>query len=151
MTDKKAFTLIEVMVVVLILGILAVNVITTIQAYATETKETTSKENLRILRGIIQLYSAKNGDVPPSYTDNDPTQPASSIIFVQQVVQDEHYLAKLPKNPFNELNTITVLGNDEEFPAEAPGGTGWIYKPAIPEARLNYPGTDGDGIRYYDY
>jgi prepilin-type N-terminal cleavage/methylation domain-containing protein len=151
MTAKKAFTLIEVMVVVLILGILAVNVITTIQAYATETKETTSKENLRILRGIIQLYSAKNRDVPPGYTDNDPTQPASSIIFVQQVVQDGHYLAKLPKNPFNEFNTVTVLGNGDEFPADAPGDTGWIYKPEIPEVRLNWPGTDGDGVRYYDY
>ena len=151
MTAKKAFTLIEVMIVVVILGILAVNVITTIQAYATETKEKTSQENLRILRGVIQLYSARHGDVPPGYTDNDPTQAASSEVFLQQVVQDGHYLPNLPKNPFNESNTITVLGNGDEFPADAPSGTGWIYKPEIPQIRLNWPGTDGDGIRYYDY
>jgi prepilin-type N-terminal cleavage/methylation domain-containing protein len=151
MKVKKAFTLIEIMIVVVILGILAVCVITNVQAYATETKETACKESLRILRDTIQLYAAKHKDVPPGYTNDDPTQTVDYTIFLQQIV-DGRYLPKLPKNPFNESNTMTLLGNDDSFPAEAPGGdAGWIYKPATKEIRLNWLGTDSDEMRYYDY
>jgi prepilin-type N-terminal cleavage/methylation domain-containing protein len=146
MTYKKGFTLVEILIVVVILGILAANVITTIQS-----NETACKENLRILRDIIQLYSAKHKNVPPGYTNNDPVQSASDTVFLQQVVTDGRYVEELPKNPFNESRDITVLGNGDSFPAEAPGDTGWIYKPAIPEIRLNWPGMDSKDVRYYDY
>ena len=139
------------MIVVVLLGILAVCVIINTQAYATETKETASKESLRILRDTIQLYSAQHGDVPPGYTDNDPTQSVDYAIFLQQVVQDGRYLPKPPKNPFNESSVITILDNDEPFPAEASDDSGWIYKPATKQVRLNSPDTDDEGVRYYDY
>ncbi len=151
MKVKKAFTLVEIIVVVVILGILATNVITTFRSYAEETKGTASKDNLRILRNTIQLYAVKHGDVPPGYTNDNPMQPVSSEVFFQQVVTDGHYLPRIPKNPFNDSNSITILSNGELFPAEAPGGTGWIYQPETRAFRLNSSGTDSDGARYYDY
>ena len=46
-----------------------------------------------------------------------------------------------------------MIDNDEDFPAE-PLLTdlyGWIYKPATKKIKLNWSGTDKDGVRYYDY
>ncbi len=151
MRTIRAFTLVEVLIVVVLLGILATNVITTFRSYATEANATACKDDLRVLRSTIELYSVKNGDVPPGYTNNDPMQPVSSAVLLQQLVTNEHYLSNIPKNLFNESTDVTMLGNSDTFPADAPGDTGWIYKPATREIRLNWPGTDSVGTRYYDY
>ena len=66
-------------------------------------------------------------------------------LFPQQV------LIKLPENPFNGSYSTEVLANEEAFPTEATGSYGWIYKPAIKEIRLDWPGTDSEGIAYFDY
>jgi len=151
MKAKEAFSLVELIIVVAILGIMAAIVLPIFQSHAAEAKESASKDNLRILRSTIQLYAAQHGDISPGYLNDDPTQTPTFIIFWQQVVRDGHYLPALPENPFNESTSVTVLGNAEAFPAEAPGNTGWIYKPATREIRFNWPDTDSYGIRYYDY
>ncbi len=151
MKAKKAFSLIELIIVVAILGILAAVVVPAFQSHVAEAKEAAGKDNLRILRNVIQFYAAQHGDIPPGYQDDDPSAPASFIAFWLQVVKDGAYLPEVPENPFNSSGDMTVLGNSESFPAQAPGDTGWIYKPATREIRLNWPGTDTRGVRYYDY
>lgn len=148
---KKAFSLVEVLIVVAILGILAAIVIPQFQSHTQQAKEATAKDNLRILRNQIELYAARHGGVAPGYFNDDPTQQAAFIIFVMQMFRSERYMSDLPRNPFNDLKTIGFLGNDEEFPAEATGEFGWIYKPFTKEIRLDWPGTDEKSIRYYDY
>ena len=61
------------------------------------------------------------------------------------------YLSDVPLNPFKNSRLIKMIANNEEFPAEAPRIFGWIYKPATKEIRLDWPGTNKDGVRYYDY
>jgi prepilin-type N-terminal cleavage/methylation domain-containing protein len=151
MKAKEAFSLVELIIVVAILGIMAAIVLPIFQSHAAEAKESASKDNLRILRSTIQLYAVQHEDTSPGYPLDDPTQTPSSIVFWQQVVRDGHYLPSIPANSFNESNDITVLGDAEAFPADAPGDTGWIYKPATREIRLNWPDTDSYGTRYYDY
>jgi prepilin-type N-terminal cleavage/methylation domain-containing protein len=151
MKTMRAFTLVEVLICVVLLGILAANVITTFRDYATEANATASKDDLRVLRSTIELYAVRNGDVPPGYTNNDPTQPVSAAVLVQQLVTNGHYIPNIPKNPFNQSTGVTMLGNSDTFPADAPGDTGWIYKPATRVIRLNWSGTDSVGTRFYDY
>jgi prepilin-type N-terminal cleavage/methylation domain-containing protein len=151
MKVKKAFSLAELIIVVAILGILAAVAMPSFQSYISDAKESAGKDNLRILRNTVQLYAAQYGDVAPGYLNDDPTEPTSFLSVWLQLVKDGNYLPKLPDNPFNGLNDMTVLGNSDTFPADAPGDTGWIYKPATREVRLNWPGTDRDGVRYYDY
>ena len=151
MKVKEAFSLVEMIIVVAILGILAAIVLPIFQSHTEEAKEAAGKDNLRILRNVVQFYAVQHGNVAPGYTNDDPTQPASYTNFWIQVVRDGDYLPEIPNNPFNESKLVTVLGNSDSFPAEAPGDTGWIYKPATKEIRLNWPGTDSSGEQYYDY
>lgn len=148
---KKALTLVEVMIVVAILGILAAIAIPQFRSHSQEANEAAARDNLRILRQQIEVYAARHGDVAPGYFNDDPTQEAGFLIFVMQMMRTERYMSDLPQNPFNNMKTIKFLGNAEEFPAEATGDFGWVYKPLIKRIQLDWPGTDEKGIRYYDY
>ena len=148
---KRAFSIAELMIVLAVLGILAAIVVPHFRYQATQAKEAVAKDDLRMLRSAIELYPAQHGGVPPGYKDNDPQTIPSSVYFQQQVILQGNYVRKMPKNPFNNLDTMNVLKNSDTFPAEATGNYGWIYKPATKTIRLDWPGTDKDGILYYDY
>jgi len=148
---KKAFTLVEVLIVVTIIGILAAIVVPIFQDNATIAREAAIKDNLRILRNAIELYAVQHNGVPPGYTNNDPTQPASWLAFWLQLIKDGRYLPELPENPFNESVIISVIPDGDSLPAEATGADGWIYKPENKDFRIDWPGTDSEGIRFYDY
>ena len=103
------------------------------------------------MRSAIELYAAQHSGVAPGYQNDNPDTVPNGLQFNVQLITDGHYMLKMPENPFNNLSTIQVLGNTENFPADASGTFGWIYKPATKVIKLDWPGTDEDGIRYYDY
>jgi len=121
---KQAFSIVELLIVVAILGILAAIVMPQLQSQAMQAKEATVKDNLRVLRSAIELYAAKHTGVAPGYKDNDPTTAPGSDYFRQHTMVDSHYSVKMPVNPFNNMDTIKMLGNSEAFPAEATGNFG---------------------------
>jgi prepilin-type N-terminal cleavage/methylation domain-containing protein len=151
---KKAFSLVELMIVVAVIGILAAMAIPKVQNYSTEAKEAAAKENLQTLRATIELYASKHNGVPPGYASDDPTKfpMPVGVIARQQLLTNTHYIRTIPKNPFNGLATISCLGNNADFPAN--GGTGaygYLYKPATKTIKLDAPGTDSKGMKYSDY
>jgi len=133
-----------------IIGILAAIVIPEFQTYAQQAKEAAAKDNLRILRTAIERYAAEHNGIPPGYVDNEPLLTPLPGAFEFQMVGG-NYLNALPVNPFNNLNTLEMILNGESLPADATGGYGWIYKPQTKTIKLDWPGTDSKGVRYYDY
>ena len=148
---KKAFSLIELLIVISILGIMAAIVLPTFQNHLQKTKEVAAKDNLRILRTAIEAYTARNNGVPPGYIGNDPSAPASPLAFKSQMTGSDGYLLEIPANPFDEKVAMYIVANIEPFPTEATGGSAWIYKPQTKEIRLDWPDTDSEGVRYFDY
>ena len=74
-------------------------------------------ESLQVLRSAIELYAAQHGDVAPGYeSDNRSSTPQAEHFRLQTTVQ-ERYMRKVPVNPFNNLNTILMIGNAETFPS----------------------------------
>ena len=148
---KKAFSLIELLIVISILGIMAAIVLPTFQGNIQKAKEAAAKDSLRILRTTIEAYAAKNNGIPPGYPDNDTSQAPQPIEVFRQLVQLGEYLSKMPENPFNGMNGLRIFIDAAPFPTEANGTSGWLYKPATKEIRLNWPGTDSEGISYFEY
>ncbi|MBN1360348.1 MAG: hypothetical protein JW993_07145 [Sedimentisphaerales bacterium] len=148
---KAAFSIAELVIVVCIIGILAAIVLPTFQNNATEAKIATAKDNLRVLRSVVELYAVNHKDVPPGYPGDNPNTDPTSEDFLQQTTVDETYLRSVPRNPFNNLSTIDMLTNHEALPSEATGDFGWIYKPSNRTVRLDWPGQDPKGVRYFDY
>ncbi|MCK4751956.1 MAG: type II secretion system protein [Planctomycetes bacterium] len=149
---KKAFTLIEILIMVSILGILASIVIPRFQSHTAEAKESTAKVNLRTLRNAIDLYATRNSGVAPGYSNNDPSQAVGYRMLSNHLLGD--YFYRYPKNPFNDSRTFYLIQNNADFPSEAITGDltfGWVYKAATKTIRLNTAGTDSSGVRYFDY
>ncbi|MBA7691409.1 hypothetical protein ES703_99952 [subsurface metagenome] len=165
---KKAFTLVEILIVVALLGILAAIALPALKGNIRQAKEAAAKENLRVLRNAIELYAAQHNDFPPGYKNGTPDLLQTTVIrqlcwatTIEGVYAPlgtagyplGPYLSAIPANPFNNKNTIRVLGAATQFP-DPPTNTGtfgWIYKPSTKTIKLNYHGTDSEGVRYYDY
>jgi len=147
---KKAFTLVEILIVIAVLGILAAIAIPTFSGHMQEAKEAAAKDTLRILRGAIDRYAAKYG-IAPGYKNNNPKLLLTPLDFYNQIVFQGKYLSKMPDNPINGNPSINLRGNNATFPPEADGTSGWIYQPATKTIRINSPGKDSKGVRYYDY
>ncbi len=146
---KRAFSLVELMIVVALLGILAAIVVPTFQGHVVRSRESAAKDNLRILRNAIEVYAAQHDDVPPGYISNNPTSTPTGLTTKFQL--ENGYLSDIPENSFNGLNTIFAISNDTPFPTSPDNSTGWLYKPSTREIRLNLAGTDSEGISYFSY
>ena len=148
---RKAFSVVELMIVVAVLGIFAAVVVPRFQSYSIKAKSSAAKSNLRVLRSAIELYTTRHGGIPPGYEGDDIDGSPSDETFRRQMTLDEDFLIKVPENPFNGLETIRVVPNQSAFPGAATGDFGWVYQPVIMTIRLDWPGTDLDGISYYEY
>jgi prepilin-type N-terminal cleavage/methylation domain-containing protein len=164
---KKAFSLVELMIVIAVIGILAAMVLPKISNYSLEAKEAAAKENLQTFRSAIELYASQHNGVPPGYTNNDVSTIPSQLNFILQLARTTNsagvvgdkgtpgfifgpYLPKVPKNPFNDQGSIRTIANGAAFPA-ATDKFGYIYQPATKTIRLDKEGNDSKGCPYADY
>jgi len=161
---EKAFTLVEILIVVIILGILAAIVIPQFSNASNRARENTLREDLRYMRTQIMAYKIQHNDVPPGYPGGDPSGVPDEATFIAQMTNptDENgnvnqngrfgpYLLKIPENPLNAHSTIQVIANDGALPAEADDSHGWIYKPSELIFKADASGSDENSVAYYDY
>jgi len=131
MRKRKGFTLVEILIVVVILGILAAIVIPQFSDASTQSKVSSAKSSLQTLRSQISLYKIQHNDNAPdadlfvdAMTKCSDAEASESADYVDRTTTNKSshpygpYLQAMPKNPFN--NSIT-LGT------ESATNNGWIY------------------------
>ena len=148
---KRAFTLVELMIVIAVLGILGAVVIPAFQGHIAATKEAAAKASLHLLRDAIERYAARHSGVAPGHVDHDPKRVAAWNIFIEQICGEGAYLSRMPENPFNGLNTLFLYTDPEDLPETANGFSGWVYHAGTKQIKINSPGTDSAGVAYYSY
>ena len=116
MRANRGFTLVEILIVVVILGILAAIVIPQFTEASTEAKTSRLASDLQTMRSQIELYKVQHSDTAPAVAtfDTDMTTRDAGDGFGP-------YLQKVPTNPFvtNEPNVVDLEGAD----------CGWHYDP----------------------
>ncbi len=152
MQAKRGFTLVEILIVVVILGILAAIVIPQFTQASTEAKTNSLASDLQSLRSQIQLYKVQHNDIAPGFQNGTFEQ---QMIYVSQIdgtpnvgvkVRDATYtkgpyLERVPENPFT--GTDAFVGWDASS-ATAPFD-GWEYNSATGEIRAAKDDIDPNG------
>jgi len=168
MKRARAFTLVEILIVVVLLGVLAAIVIPSLAGATTSARQSTLAMNLNLLRRLIPVYASQHLEVAPGYPNGNRSAAPTEQAFVDQATLSSNkngqtaargtagfplgpYVSNVPPNPFNKLSTVKVLGDGDAFPAAADDAFGWIYKPATGEIRPDSTGADVSGKQYYDY
>jgi len=95
-TKRSGFTLVEILIVVVILGILAAIVIPQFTQASTEAKESSLQSNLQTIRSQIELYKIQHNDQWPRV---DSLANFTADMCTQQGGFGP-YLQKIPLNPF---------------------------------------------------
>ena len=110
MKVKRGFTLVEILVVVVILGILAAIVIPKYSEASSEAKFSNLCTNLHILRSQIELYKSQHNNTPPTFA-NFVAQMTGQTDITGAVGNDYGpYMRKIPINQFNGLNALDNTG-----------------------------------------
>ena len=168
MRRASAFTLVEILIVVVLLGVLAAIVIPAFGGSGTLARESTLATNLKLLRRFILVYTSQHLEVAPGYPGGVSTSTPTDEVFENQAILSSNahgqtaargtagfefgpYLSKIPVNPFNGLDTVQMLANGQNFPAAADDSHGWICKPETGEIRADNSGTDDAGTAYNTY
>lgn len=111
--EEQGFTLIEIMVVVVILGILAAIVVPKLMSNPDRARRTAAKVQIKQIEEALFLYRLDNGDYPSTEQGLAALVSAPTIGDIPRNYREGGYLSKIPKDPW---------GNDYLF--ISPGGHG---------------------------
>jgi len=126
---RKGFSLIEMVIVILILGIIAAVAAPRMFDTATTAEENTTRQQLAVLRNAIEMYRARSGIYPPTN-------------------QLPEAMAGMLNGPFPAPSIGSVRGDsavyyDSDSDTTVPvapdsnADGGWAYKPANGSLKLN--------------
>lgn len=152
---NKAFTLVEVLIVVIILAILATIVIPQFSTASADSRVSNIKTNLQSIRGQIQTYKAEHADAYPTADFVTQMTLHSSVSGATSDVRDATYcfgayLSGMPINPISNLRALRIVsGGATAFSPPAADG-GWWYNTTTGEFRADLMDkwVTPDGIQY---
>lgn len=129
MRNEKGFTLVEILIVVVILGILAAIVIPQFTDASTQSKVSSCQTTLQSLRSQVELYKIQHNDTPPAlatfeaemttYSDSSGTTAAAKNAATGIIYGP--YIQMVPINPWNDSATLGAADLT---------GVGWVYDEA---------------------
>ncbi len=111
---KSGFTLVEILIVVVILGILAAIVIPQFTEASTEAKTSSLCTDLQTMRSQIELYKVQHNDDLPGAGGATFIEALTAQTDVYGAVGSDYgpYVQKIPTNAFTDKNTVDVAGTD---------------------------------------
>ncbi len=155
---NQGWTLVELLVVCVIVGILALVIMAKMSMWVDKSKEAKTKDALRDLRVQIKRYYAENDGLYPEGLDTvqrkSPTNPNTDVpAFIP------HFMNKMPKvclradAQHKDTAYVTMLSTtdpDRMMTAEdANDQSGWLYSSTTGEIRINCTHEDRDRKAQY--
>ena len=150
--NKRGFTLIEILIVIIVLGILAMIIVPQISVSTEDAKVSTVQSDLSSIRSALEIYYAQHNSKYPGQTEStggtaNTDAGVAAVSMVRQLTQYTNSSGKvsvskdttfkygpyikglaLPTNPFNEVATVVCDATTDITKTRAATGTdGWKF------------------------
>ena len=147
--SNAGFTLIEMLVVIIILGILAMVIVPQISTSTDDAKLSTLQTNLTSMRGAVEMYYAQHeGSYPAAAIPTTKPVDVTTLehTFAAQMTRytdakgnianvksttykyGPYMKGSLPMNPFNDLSDVTIDNTEDDITVKASSGsTAWKF------------------------
>lgn len=131
LSNQRGFTLVELVIIIVILGILAAVAIPKYQSLSTEAKESAARAALGGLRSGITIYYANSAVKTGTATWPDADSLRTPGIVMEQAIPENPYCTRFP-------DSIQSVGAGVAKGTLRNGSRpGWVYKPSTGEIWLN--------------
>jgi general secretion pathway protein G len=171
MKKRSAFTLVELVVVVLILGIIATIAVPRVIRSTANAQESALKQDLSAIRSGIELYASDhNGAFPGAVADGLGNAAGSEDAFknqllyytnvngaVSQTKSASHPFGPYLRRPFPKApigahtgSSTVKVENAGALLTGSDGSTAWRYDYTTGEFILNSNATSSDGVTTFD-
>lgn len=124
---RRAFTLVELLIVVVMLSILAMLTISQISNTSGEARESSLLKDLRMVREQIELFRLQHEGILPGQGDDGIVAQMTGKTDVSGAVTADGnygpYMPIFPTNPFTESDTVKTGGGS----GPGSGDQGWWY------------------------
>ena len=162
---SRAFTLVEILIVVMIIGILAAIAVPKFSNASQSARESSLKEDLQHMRTAIGVYKSQHGS-NPGYPGGDTAQTPTSACTSDQLTLFSDtlgntsatssstyrwgpYLNLIPVNPINNKSDFKILADTDAFTPD--DSTGWLYQPSTGLVKPNVSAADSTSHPVLDY
>ena len=135
MRTQRGFTLVEILIVVVILGILAAVVIPQFTEASTEAKTSSLCTDLQTVRSQIELYKVQHNDQLPGVGGATLVQALIGKTNVAGAVGTDYgpYLQKIPSNQFAPAAIANVIDTGATNPTAVSTTGGWFFNTSTGE------------------
>jgi general secretion pathway protein G len=114
--NRRGFTLVEILIVVIILGILAAIVIPQFTSASQDARRSSLQSQLQTLRSQIELFKLQHGDAAPQLITTGWSQ-----LTGQTTYAGKNY------GPYMQAAPVNPLANSSTVAAAAAANVGWVY------------------------
>ena len=139
MMRRAGFTLVELVVVVMVIGILAAVAVPKLVRVAGTATENGLLQNLAVVRDAIELHSAQNGGKLPGDAGTEADFKADLA----------PYIRKFPTNFVKNSAGVDVRSTGAAFAGAVGTGEGWRYDNKSGQFIANSNNFSSDGVRRY--
>jgi general secretion pathway protein G len=143
--SSRGFTLVEILIVVIILGILAAIVIPQFTNASNDARNNSTASTLQTLRSQLELFKIQHADTPPQdatalWTVLGGKTSSTDTTAVNASGTLGPYVQNPPANPVNGFTTAA---------AAAAANVGWVYSVGTNGYYISATNTTGTGILTY--